>query len=186
MTEYAARIANNNSYFETETEYLGTNTDPTIPYRRLQGFSKARYDATLVKREGTGDWEPVNGLDQYCIGLRAKHQSITKKAIVDGYGWARCTCGWQDEESYESGMASHDFEAAASRHIADVEANVQRFRELLGCVRRTPIQQECPHSNDETRDHLSHPGHKEWRCLDCDLYIRYDIAIAERNWLGRS
>lgn len=173
--EYAVKVHPANPYFEVpeEDQYLKIHTDPAVPFRRQQAFPRGA--ASLVWRDG-GEWQPVNGIDAHCIGMRAKHEIITKQALIDGYGWARCTCGWQDEESFKSGYASYDYEASATKHLAEVDAKVKDFRDLLRYIPRTPAQEACPHANDETMDHL-HPGRKAWRCLDCDLHIQWDIHI---------
>jgi len=179
MTTYAVKVDKTHPYFDDPeaVQYLAEHEDPGVPYRRFKGFPAFR-NASLVRRTDGGDWEHVNGLDLQCIAMRAKHEIMKKRALIDGYGWARCTCGWQDENSYENGMASHDFEAAAARHIADVDARVMCFRELLGYVGQTPEQAACPHANDDSRVHQLDPTKKEWHCRDCGLYVKYDLEIA--------
>lgn len=176
-TIYAVKVDKTDPYFDDPEaiQFLGENTDPAVPYRRLQKFPASV--ASLVKRDGDGEWTPVNGIDQHCIGMRAKHDIMKKQALVDGYGWARCTCGWQDERSYESGYAAPDYEASAARHMADVDARIKRFREILRYIPRTPDQEACPHVHDETRDSLT-PGIREWRCRDCGLHIQFSLEIA--------
>ncbi|GAB3656543.1 hypothetical protein [Glycomyces tarimensis] len=183
-TMYAVKVDQTSPYFDDPdaVQYLADHTDPAIPYRKLRSFP-AGDNVALVKREGAGDWEPVNGLDLQCIGMRAKHDIIKKRAMVDGFGWARCTCGWKSVDNYRTGLAHDHFHADAERHMADVDAHIKRFRDLLGCVPHTPEQETCPHANDETREDYTNPAHKEWRCHDCGLYIKYDIALTTpRTW----
>lgn len=171
--EYAVKFDKTNAYFDEPwpIEYLRIDTDPAVPYRKMQGLPAAY--ATLVQRRGGGDWELVNGIDTYCIAMRAEHDIIKKRSGVDGFGWARCTCGWQDEESHKSGYASHDFEAAADRHLADVEAAAQQFRNRMLYVPRNPDQEACPHKHDQTSEHVNNPGLRDWHCKDCGLRMQY-------------
>ncbi|MDA8370290.1 hypothetical protein [Saccharomonospora sp.] len=177
---YAVKIDKTNPYLNDPDaiQYLAEHADPAIPYRKLQSVPAAY--ASLVKRDDTGEWEPVNGIDLHGIGMRAKHEIILKRAIVDGYGWARCICGWEYEENYRRGLAAPDYAAAAERHMADVDARITRFRELLQYVSRTPAQEACPHADDETR--YNNPSKKEWRCRDCGLHIQWDLDIAGTLW----
>lgn len=170
--EYAVKVHPKNPYFEVpeEDKYLKIHTNPTVPYRKQRMFPAGA--ASLVWRDG-GDWQPVNDIDAHCIGMRAKHEVIKKQALVDGFGWARCTCGWQDEESYKSGYASYDYEASAAEHLAAVEDAVQKFRDLMRYIPRTPEQEACPHERDEASKNVNNPGLRDWHCKDCGLRMQY-------------
>jgi hypothetical protein len=176
--EYAMKITTGGTHFKAETDYLAVHTDPGHPYRKLQGFAKSHHEVALVKREDGSEWEPVNGIDQVCIGMRAKHEIMKKRSLVEGFGWARCTCGWQDENNYKFGYAVPDYEESAARHIAEVDARIRQFRELLRYVQHTPEQEACPHLDDETRDDYTNPTRKEWRCHSCGFHVAYDLEIA--------
>jgi len=174
--EYAVKVDKTSPYFDDPeaVQYFAVHVDPAIPYRKQQGFP-AFHNATLVKRDG-GDWEPVNGIDLHCIGMRAKHGITKKRALVDGFGWARCTCGWQDENSYLAGLAAPDFEAAATRHMAEVDERIEQFRQLLYSRPLNPIQEACLHTDDITRVEHRNPAHKTWQCRACGLAVHYDVA----------
>lgn len=174
--EYAVKFDKTNAFFDEPeaVQFLAVHADPAIPFRKMQSFPAAY--AMLVQRDG-GEWEPVNGLDLRCIGMRAKHDIIMKR----GAGWARCTCGWTDEHSYTTGWASYDFEAAAARHMTEVDARIEEFRGLMRYIPHTPEQEACQHANDMTRDDYYNPGRKEWNCKDCGLRVQY-IADFERMW----
>lgn len=171
--EYAVKVHPANPYVEVpeEDEYLTISADPAVSYRRQQAFPAGA--ASLVYRRDGGDWEPVNGIDQYCIGLRAAHEIISKIALVEGFGWSRCTCGWKSQDAYGSGLAHPNYEELADQHIAAVAAAAERFRELLLYVPRNPDQEACPHKHDQTSEHVNNPGRREWHCKDCGLRIQY-------------
>lgn len=176
--EYAMKITTGGTHFKTETDYLAVHTDPAHPYRKLQGFAKSHHETSLVKREDGGEWEPVNGIDQVCIGMRAKHEIIGRFALVEGFGWATCICGWKSWDTHRSGLAHGDFNEQADQHLAEVDARVRQFRELLRYVRHTPEQEACPHLDDETREDFRNPTRKEWRCHSCGFHVAYDLEIA--------
>jgi len=181
--EYAVKVDKTNAYFDEPEpiEYLRIDTDPAVPYRKMQGIPAAY--ATLVQRRSGGDWETVNGLDQYCIALRAAHEIVNKFALVEGFGWARCTCGWKSQDASGSGLAHPNYEELADQHIAAVEAAAQRFRNRMLYVPRNPNQDACPHKHDETLEHFNNPGLRDWYCKDCGLRMQY-IADFE-TWVSQ-
>jgi hypothetical protein len=171
--EYAVKVHPAHPYFEVpeEDEYLKISIDPAVSYRRQQAFPAGA--ASLVHRRNGGDWEPVNGIDQYCIALRAAHEIISRTALVEGFGWARCTCGWKSQDASGSGFAHPDYEELADQHIANIAAAAQQFRNRMVYVPRDPDQEACPHKHDETREHFNNPGLRDWRCKDCGLHMQY-------------
>jgi hypothetical protein len=175
--EYAMKITTGGTHFKSETDYLAVHTDPAHPYRKLQGFAKSHHETSLVKREDGSDWQHRNGLDLQCIAMRDKHEILKDLLYGQGVdGWIRCTCGWR-ADIYDLGNHSR-VKVESEKHMAEVDARVSRFRELLRYVRRTPEQDSCLHANDESRVHHRDPSKKEWRCQDCGLYLMFDLEIA--------
>jgi hypothetical protein len=177
-TTYAVKVDRTHPYFNDPeaVQFLAEHEDPGVPYRKLQGFPVLG-NASLVQRVDSGDWQHVNGLDLQCIDMRAKHEIMKDHLYGRGMdGWIRCTCGWR-ADVYDLGNHSR-VEAQAEKHMAEVDARVSRFRELLRYVRRTPEQDSCLHANDESRVHHRDPSKKEWHCQDCGLYLMFDLEIA--------
>lgn len=181
--EYAVKVDKTNAWFDEPEpiEYLRIDTDPAVPYRKMQGIPAAY--ATLVQRRDGGDWEPVNGIDTYCIAMHAQHDIIKTPFMSTGAGKARCICGWKDDESFQTGLPSPRYEAAAEQHLASVAAAAQRFRDQMRYVQRTPEQESCPHKHAQTSEHVRNTGVRDWRCRDCGLHMQY-IADFE-TWMSQ-